>query len=92
MKLPDMTRDFVLKTDACDRGLGAVLFQEYNGSLFPVAYSSSKLSKAEVNYSVYEKECMAIIFGITKFQRFCMSRSLFLKQITNRLHIWPKRN
>jgi hypothetical protein len=79
VKLPDVTRDFVLRTDACDRGLGAVLLQEYDGTLFPVAYSSRKLLSAERNYSVSEKECLAIVFGISKFQRYLYGRKFILE-------------
>jgi hypothetical protein len=79
VKLPDVTKDFVLRTDASDRGLGAVLLQEHDGDLFPVAYASRKLNTAERNYSVTEKECLAIVFGIHKFQRYLYGRKFILE-------------
>ena len=79
IRLPDQTKDFVLRTDACDTGLGAVLLQDHDGTLFPVAYGSRKLSKAERNYSVTEKECLGIIFGITKFEKYLYGRKFTLQ-------------
>ena len=79
IRLPDQTKDFVLRTDACDTGLGAVLLQDHNGTLFPVAYVSWKLSKAERNYCVTEKECLGIIFGITKFELYLYGRKFTLQ-------------
>ena len=37
---PDFNLPFVLETDACTKGLGAVLSQNYSGVLHPVAYAS----------------------------------------------------
>ena len=48
-------KTFVLRTDALDYGIGAVLMQEHEGKLFPICYASRKLSDAERNYSTIEK-------------------------------------
>ena len=68
MRLPDFDKEFILRTDASDYGIGAVLLQEHEDVKFPVAYASKKLLKREVNYSVIEKECLAIVWGFQKFQ------------------------
>ena len=67
LRLPDLTRPFVVQTDASDLGLGAVLLQEYDGVLQPLAFASRSLVPAEKNYSVTEKECLAIVFALRKF-------------------------
>ena len=55
LRLPDPEKTFVLRTDALDYGIGAVLMQEHEGKLFPICYASRKLSDAEHNYSTIEK-------------------------------------
>jgi hypothetical protein len=70
LRLPDPSKQYVLRTDASDEGIGAVLMQEHEGKLFPVSYASKKLSKTEKNYSTIEKECLGIIWGIRKFEPY----------------------
>ncbi|MCG8096943.1 MAG: DDE-type integrase/transposase/recombinase [Candidatus Thiodiazotropha endolucinida] len=62
---------FILRTDASDVGIGAVLLQEFEGEgRLPIAYASKKLLPREKNYSVIEKECLAIIWGVEKFRKY----------------------
>jgi len=67
LRLADVDKPFVLRTDASDDGLGAVLLQEHNDGIFPVAYASRKLTRAERNYAVVERECLVIVWAIAKF-------------------------
>ena len=51
-----------LETDASDRGTGGVLLQpDPSGSWKPVAFFSRKMSPAESNYEIYDKELLAIV-------------------------------
>ena len=62
---------FVLRTDASDVGVGAVLLQEFEGEgQLPIAYASKKLLPREKNYSTIEKGCLGIIWGIEKFRKY----------------------
>lgn len=73
LQLPDLTRPFILRTDASNVGIGATLFQEGRENpamLFPVAYASKKLNQAQQNYSVIEKECLSLVWGVQKFQPY----------------------
>ncbi|CAG2185025.1 unnamed protein product [Mytilus edulis] len=51
-------------TDASQFGLGAVLEQEFEDGRHPVIFISKKLSGAECNYAVIEKECYAIVWAV----------------------------
>ena len=70
LHLPDPEKTFVLRTDASDYGIGAVLMQEHEGKLFPICYASRKLSDAERNYSTIKKECLAVVWGIKRFHMY----------------------
>ena len=64
----DFSKQFVLQTDASDRGVEAVLSQqEENSEDHPVGYFSKKLPREE-RYSTVEMECLAIKLGIQAFR------------------------
>ena len=79
LHLPDCTKSFVLRTDASDVGLGAVLMQEHEGKLFPVSYASRKLSPRERRYSTIERECLAIVWAIGRFCIYLYGREFLLQ-------------
>ena len=60
LKLPNFRKQLVLRTDASDGGLGAVLLQEHDGMTMPVMYVRRKLSEAETRYSTIERECLGL--------------------------------
>lgn len=74
LRLPDLRKEFTLRTDASDLGLGAVLLQETDGKLHPTAYASRKLLPRERRYAVMEKECLALVWGVMKFQRYLLGK------------------
>ena len=65
---PDSSLPFILQTDASDAALGAVLLQERNGVLHPIAYHSATMKKSQRSYSTIEKELLAIVSAIGKFE------------------------
>ncbi|CAC5371000.1 unnamed protein product [Mytilus coruscus] len=61
----DPKKTLILACDSSPYGVGAVLSHKMDdGSDKPIAYTSRTLTSAEKNYSVLEKESLAIIFGI----------------------------
>jgi len=77
--LPNLDKVFVLRTDASHEGLGAVLLQYDEDVAHPIAYASRKLSSAESNYAVIEKECLAIIWGLRKFQQYLLLKEFCIE-------------
>lgn len=58
-----------MKTDASFEGLGAVLSQEYEGRLHPVAFVSRGLRRSErimTNYSSWKLELLAQKWAVTE--------------------------
>jgi len=60
---PDHDKEFIVETDASDFAVGCVLSQvcDKDNLLHPVAFHSRSLNKAELNYTIYDKELLAII-------------------------------
>ncbi|GFU48586.1 retrovirus-related Pol polyprotein from transposon 17.6 [Trichonephila clavipes] len=77
LQLPNFTEQFNLFTDASWVGIGAVLNQNHR----PTAFASRTLNKAERNYTVTERECLAMIWALNKFQTYF--GSLPVKVITD---------
>ena len=63
-------KPFILHTDASDNGVGTVL--EQDGQV--VAYASRTLTRAEKNYSVIQKECLAVVYATKQFRHYLLGR------------------
>ena len=71
MAYPSFGKDFVLETDACLQGLGAILSQtQDDGKLHPIACASRALSQSEKNYSVTEVETLAVVWAVSHFHSY----------------------
>jgi len=80
LRLPDVKQTFILQTDASHIGIGAVLLQEDSaGEKRPIAFASRKLQPRECRYSTIERECLAIVWGITKFQEYLYGSEFLLE-------------
>lgn len=71
LRHPDFAKPFFVQCDASDVGIGGVLFQkDEDGGEHPIAFMSQKLTPAQKNYSVTERECLAVVMAIKKFRPY----------------------
>ena len=75
---PDFTKPFKLHIDACDRGLGAILYQDQpDGQEKSISFASRSLSKAQSNYPAHKLEVLALKWAVTKrFHEYYMGMNL----------------
>lgn len=78
LQFPDFTKPFNITTDASNYAIGGVLSQGEIGKDKPIAYASRTLNKHELNYSVIEKECLAIIYCVNHFRPYIYGRQFNL--------------
>lgn len=78
LEYPDFTKPFNVTTDASNYAIGGVLSQGEIGKDKPIAYASRTLNKHEINYSVIEKECLAIIYCVNHFRPYIYGRKFNL--------------
>lgn len=67
---PDLSKEFILPTDASSTCVAAVLMQEHQGMLHPIMYASKQLQPRKGNYSTVEHECLALIWSIQRFHLY----------------------
>ena len=70
LRLIEPSLPFILTTDASDVGLGAVLQQEHNDGIHPVAYLSKKLISAEERYPTHDRELLAIVYALKTWRPY----------------------
>jgi hypothetical protein len=75
LALPQFDKLFVVETDACEKGVSAVLM------LFdrPVAYLSKALGEKNMTLSIYEKEFLALMLAVDKWKQYLQNSEFIIK-------------
>lgn len=73
--IPDFSQPFVVETDACGKGMGAVLMQ--GGK--PISYLSKAFNSKNLGMSVYEKELLALVMVVTKWRHYLVGNHFIIK-------------
>ena len=55
--------------------MGVCLCQQADGKWYPVAYYSHKMSQAEQNYDIYDKELLAVVNTLKHWRVYMESSS-----------------
>ncbi|CAH8493846.1 unnamed protein product [Dicrocoelium dendriticum] len=71
----DVNTPLILKTDASQTAVGAVLQQLLNGHPEPPSFFSRKLQPAQTRYSTFGRELLAIYLAIKHFRHLLEGRS-----------------
>jgi hypothetical protein len=74
----DWTLPFHITLDSSDTTIGVVLGQEENHLPYAIYFISKNMTPAELNYTVTEKEFLAVIYAINKFRHYITSYSTFV--------------
>ena len=75
LALPDMSKPFIIETDASGLGIGAVLMQEGH----PIAFISKALGPRQQGLSTYEREMLAILQAVTKWKQYLWGRTFKIR-------------
>src|SRR5699024_2661227 len=70
LRIPNLTDPFVVDTDACQYGVGAVLLQQSQGELHPVAYASTAFTQRARNWPPRECEAFAVCFALMHWRDY----------------------
>nr|GEV65643.1 reverse transcriptase domain-containing protein [Tanacetum cinerariifolium] len=74
---PDWDMPFELMCDASDFAISAVLGQHQDKHFRPINYASKIMTEAESNYTIIEKEMLAVVYAFEKFRSYLvMNKSI----------------
>ncbi|MBW0576224.1 hypothetical protein O181_115939 [Austropuccinia psidii MF-1] len=79
----DLSLPTILKTDASDYALDAVLSQISDSGKHPIAFDSRKLLPDELNYEIHDKELLGIVWALKCWRAFLLYLSSSFEVLTN---------
>jgi hypothetical protein len=72
LSFPDFSKPFKVGTDASDKGLGAILYQDGDTTPNYICFAARSLTEAErgKGYSATKRELAAVVFALSKFRYY----------------------
>jgi hypothetical protein len=79
------TLPYLLETDASDYAVSGILSQpqDDDGQLHPVAFYSRKMTAAEINYEIYDKELLAIVTSFKEWRYLLVGAQHIISVVTD---------
>lgn len=74
LHLPDLRYPYHLYTDASDIGMSCMALQEINGEQRVVGFWSKVFTKTQRNYTVLEREFLAVLSALEHFKLYILGR------------------
>ena len=88
IRMPDLNRQFILRTDASDKAMAAILQQvDDNGHKYVVEYFSKKFTECQQRYATVEKEATAVKTAIDRWSTYLRGRH-FTLETDHRPLVW----
>ncbi|GFX49431.1 retrovirus-related Pol polyprotein from transposon 17.6 [Trichonephila clavipes] len=81
LKQADFSKPFLIRTDASNYALGAVLLQGEDKEEHPVEFASRLLNPAERNYATTEREALAVVWALNKFRDYIDGKSITVASV-----------
>ncbi|XP_075107083.1 uncharacterized protein LOC142180062 [Nicotiana tabacum] len=75
---PDWNEPFELICDASDGAIGTVLGQRRSKMFHSIYYASKTLPPAQINYTVTEKELLAVVWAFDKFWAYLVGTKVII--------------
>ena len=90
VRIPDLNREFIVRTDASDKAMAGLLQQiDDNGNRYVVEYFSKKYTDCQSRYSTIEKEATALKTAIDKWAIYLKGKP-FKLETDHRPLVWLK--
>ncbi|GJT89363.1 reverse transcriptase domain-containing protein [Tanacetum coccineum] len=90
---PNWNLLFELMCDASDFAVGAILGQKDGKNFHPIYFASKTLNAAQQNYTITEKELMAVVLAFDKFQSYTvLSKTIVHTDHSPLRHLFKKQD
>nr|GFD32024.1 reverse transcriptase domain-containing protein [Tanacetum cinerariifolium] len=84
---------FELMCDASDFAIGAVLGQRHEKHFRPIHYASKPMTDAESNYTITEKEMLAVVYAFKKLRSYLiMNKSILHTDHSSLKYLFAKKD
>nr|GEY97514.1 reverse transcriptase domain-containing protein [Tanacetum cinerariifolium] len=89
----DWDLPFELMCDASDFVIGVVLGKHHEKHFWPIHYASKTMSEAELNYTMMEKEILAVVYAFEKFWSYLiMNKSIVYTDHSTLKYLFAKKD